>query len=265
MVASWRESGWRDQVPVTDRRPSLSGTVPDPQHGDPSANPGNRQPDWVTDGGRFEYMPEDLVDSPGFPSIDGRGRTGIIDREPQDHDYGTGPGAALTPRQSQAQNAAARSVDLDSVTSRRYSAPARQDGTYHVDRLQEPVYPVGSPGSLIFQQEANPETSPNASIRGPGHRIASWWDRTFQTNDWRGHNDHRPLYVTNAYTAPEAGPVPNGNQYTSPYATAATTTVRNVVTVVPQLRRNPRPWDEATTTDGSEEIMLDPGFYSAGL
>lgn len=264
MVASWRESGWREQVPVPAHRRSPSGTVPDPQHRDPSSNPGNRRPDWVTDGARFGYMPDELVQD---YSADGvvHVRSLMLDKEPADHDYGIGTGAGLPERQSQAQNARARSTDLGSMPARRYAAPQRQDGTYHADLLQEPVHPVGSPGSVVFEQTADPQTSPNASVRGPGKRVARWWDRTFITHDWRGANDHRPLYVTNAYSAPESRPVMNGNQYTSPFATAVSATVHNVITTRPQLRRNPRPWDESMTTDGSEEIAVDPGFISGGL
>jgi hypothetical protein len=265
MVASWRESGWREQVPMPTTRWSPAGPrVPDPQHSNPAANPGIRRPDWVTDGARFEYVPEELTQDHSASGVT-QLRSVLIDHTPEDHDYGVGTGAGLTVAQSQRQNSRVRSEDTGAVTARRYAAPVRQDGEYHVERTQEPVYPVGSPGSVVFQQRADPRTSPNASIRGPGWRVSRWRDRTYIRHTWEGANDHRPLYLRNAYTAPASPPVPNGNQYTSPFATAVTASVRNVVTVAPQLRRNPRQWDEAMTTDGSEEVQLSPGFLSGGL
>jgi hypothetical protein len=262
---------WRAQSLVRySNPPTLSGTVPDPEHRDPTANPNDQRTSWSTDGGRFQYFPEDLQGDGAAVAGVGPTRGGaVLDREPAEHSYGVGYGAGLTEEQSVAANNAARSTDLGSVPARRYSAPQRQDGTYTAALLQEPVYPVGSPDSVVEDMTADPRTSPNASVRGPGKRVFRIWHRTFGRNDWMGRNDHRPLYTTTAFTAPggaAAGPVPSGSQYTSPYPTAAGGTVRNVTAVAPQLRRSPRPWDEGITTDGSTpEVQLDPGYFSGGL
>lgn len=246
----------------TPRRSLWNG--PDPEHSRPSPNPGTRRESWDTTGGRYAPTPDELTSPAQLPLLDGSGGGWVVlDQEPLDHDYGLGAGAGLPLRESMRQNAAAHKRDRGATRGRRFASPARQDGDYHATLEQLPAFVAGSPGSVVFQQESTPETSPNAAIRGPGKRQNRWWDRRLWREVWT--TDPRPAYTTTAYTAPPAGPVPGGSQYTSPYATAAATTVRNVVTVRPQLRRNPRPWDEGMTTDGSTEAAGSYGFFSGGL
>jgi hypothetical protein len=257
---------WARRAEVMQTRPALWGG-PDPQHSRPDPHPGTSRESFDTTGARLAVTPEGLTSPPNLPILDGSGGQWLVlDQEPLDHSYGIGSGAGLPLRVSMAQNAAGHAQDRGARAGRRYAAPARQDGDVTVGLYQEPVYPVGSPGSVVYQQEADPTTSPNASIRGPGKKVRRTWHRTFWREGWV--TDHRPTYTTTAFTAPPAAAVPNGSQYTSPYATAAAVTVRNVTAVMPQLRRNPRPWDEDFTTDGSAQEGAGAGsfgFFSGGL
>ena len=162
-----------------------------------------------------------------------------------DHTSGDGVGAGLTDAQSQAQNAAARSIDYGATEARRWAAPQDVDGQNIAERLAEadPVGELGSMRTVDLHVGTNKEAYPNTR---PGSRIHRWRDRVFDRRTFV--TDHRPLYTPNAWTAPNQ---PGGNsQYVSPYPLLGQ--VNTVIVQAPQLRRVPQGWGEPVTTDGSE-------------
>lgn len=258
------QGGWKTLAKVPASQFSRTGTIPDAQHDNPSANPGDRRPNWVTEGGRYEYMPPELIED--VPLNDARGG-GLVDGEPQSHDYGIGVGAGLPLMESMAQNAAGHATDLGSVAARKYTVPSDQDGTWsrRLDAMpRDGEY--GSQGNIDLQKTSLPATSPNAADR-ESKRQVSLWDRVFMRLTYQ--TDHRPLTVPTAYTAQPQPPASQGGQVaSSPYATAATARVRVVNAIAPQLRRAPGPWDESMTVEGSDQgsgYTPAYSFFSGGL
>lgn len=179
------------------------------------------------------------------------GLGGPIDHTPVDHNAGDGVGAGLTPAESQAENAAARSVDYNATAARRWNAPMDVDGQNVAERLQEqaPIGQLGSMETVALHVGTNRQAYPNQVV---GHRIHRWRDRVFARQVYQ--TDHRPLYTPNAYTPPNRA---GGNDYlVSPYPQLGQ--VNTVMEKAPQLRRVPEPWGNAVIVDAvSSEPPLD--------
>lgn len=232
------------------RQASLQGTVPALEHRQPvdtvtNANwqnaPDNPQlpPDEVVSQGDFT-----LNSAPGGPVY-----------SPPGHEFGPGYGAGLSWAVSMAENNSFRSTDDGSVLARTTEPAVARDGQYHVDRLQMEyggnLAPAGTPdlpAAPGMSQGLNLAEYPNRRV---GHYIPRWRDRVFLRRNW--NVEFRPIVVPNAYTAQPQHAIAAGNQYTSPFGAAQTAQVRVVNATAPQMRRNPNPWDESITTDGTTQ------------
>jgi len=230
---------------------ALVGTAPDPLHGTLSTH------DYVqsNNAGTESWMSQ--VPDPGTVSLvvgegsnydDAQGGGGPVDYTPVSHEFGTGPGAALTPEVSQAQNAAMREEDFNATAAHRWTAPQDVDGRQITERLAEqvPVGEMGSPGLTDAHIGTSPVSYPNA--QRTGHRMHFWRDRVFDRRTFT--TDHRPLYTPNAYSAPN---VPAGSgQYSSPFPQLGHVNV--LMEQAPQLRRTPTSWSDAVVTDPTSKV-----------
>lgn len=259
-MATSYTGGWRRQTVNPSWAVSSAGTVPDSQHKTPDALYGDRYPGWQIPGARIQPTPQGMTDDePVYTTDSAPG--GPIDRTPIDHTTGLGFGAGLDPLVSQEQNAAAHRVDSGATDARRFSTPVmRPPGeTLDVSLYRQPDVNVDSPGYTELQRRAQPAVSPDARR---GLRQTRFFHRHFGFNSEYFANDHRPRVVTNAFTAPNVPAPPQGATATTPYASQAP--VRVVRSIVPQLRRAPRPWDEAATTSGPD-TMTEPPLQGWGL
>lgn len=244
------------------KQPSLQGTVPQLEHRQPVDHPTNAN--WQNAPANPPVTPAEIVSqgeftlnsAPGGPTWTPGGR-----------DFGPGYGAGLSWAASMAQNNAFRNTDDGSAEIRGTHPVVAFDGTYHVDRIQMEyggnLAPAGTPdipSAPGMSQGLNVAEYPNRRV---GHYIPRWRDRVYLRRNW--NVEFRPIVVPNAFTAPAQQPYVAGNQYTSPFAAAQSTQVRVVNTTAPQMRRNPDPWDESITTDGTATNVAaipDYGFAS---
>lgn len=256
-------NAWRTRA---YQQPSLQGTVPALEHREPVDTQTNRN--WQNAPENPPLVPIEQVDRTDFTVDSSPGGLVFF---PPGHSEGVGYGAGLDFASSQAQNDYARSKDDGSYGVRRVHPMVAFDGEYHVDRQQmvydeDGIRPAGTPdlpSAPGMSQGLNRAEYPN---RYTGHYISRWRDRVFERRNW--NVEFRPIVVPNSYSAPDTMAVPNGNQYTSPYAMAQTTNVRIVNTTSPQLRRTPSPWDESITQDGTTQNAAatpDYGFGNWGL
>jgi hypothetical protein len=230
------------------KQPSLQGTVPQLEHRQPVDTVVNAN--WQNAPQNPPLPPEEIVHQGDFTLDSAPGGPTWI---PGGHDFGPGYGAGLSWAAAMAQNNAYRNTDDGSIEARSTEPVVAFDGEYHVDRLQMQyggnLAPAGTPdlpAAPGMAQGLNTAEYPNRRV---GHYIPRWRDRVYLRRNW--NVEFRPIVVPNAYTAPKQQPYADGNPYTSPYAAAQTTQVRVVNTVAPQTRRNPDPWDESITTDGT--------------
>lgn len=257
---AWRSGAYK--------QPSLAGSIPALDHREPQDEP-NSADNWKTAPDNPPLPPVEMVDDFAFTVDQSPGGPVYLPVEGHDIQYTgvpsvrVGPGPVLPPNTVH-QN------DDGSYAARRYKAPVLQDGTYSNGQLQMSydvagLRPAGTPDLPVapgMQQQLNPNEYPNRRV---GHFFQRLTDRVFQRVQW--DVEYRPVIVPNAYTATQAGPAAQQNQYTSPYAPSQTVDVRVVNTVAPQLRRTPDPWDESITVDGTEQNVAaipDYGFATFG-
>lgn len=241
------------------RQASLQGTAPALEH---------RQPVDFVDNANWQNAPENpplppaeivhkgqftLDSAPGGPTW-----------HPPGHEFGPGYGAGLAWAVSVAQNNSYRNTDDGSVLARHTEPAVDRDGKYNVDRLQmqydaDGLRPAGTPDVPAAPGMWTGLDAGKYPNRRTGHRIMRWRDRVYERRTWGV--EFRPIVVPNAYTAPGQQPYASGNQYTSPFAGAQSTQVRVVNATAPQMRRNPNPWDESITQDGTTQNVSNLPNY----
>lgn len=219
------------------------------------SNPGARHNSWDPAQG-MSATPTGITTVQDSWSVD-ESRAVQIDQTPQDHADGLGIGGGLSTEQSMAANAAAHKVDRGATAARRFLAPEAEDGTYRADLEAQPEFQAGQPADLRFKMQSDPEISPNARM---GNRVVRVLNRVYKTMRWE--SDHRPLYVTNAYSGGDQAPVAGGANAVSPYSSLARL-VRNTP-ADPQLRRTPPSWDDSQMV-APVDAAPDYGFASWSL
>jgi hypothetical protein len=237
---------------------------PDPEHAAPSDDPRFTQgmePLWAnTSGTSVPTLPVEYTASDGVGQVVGGG--GPVDHTPQGGMWGVGVGPGLDEYEAQAIRGEWSGLDTGELDAH----------TYHPmsDRA-----PNGAPVTSIVPDMIGDGTSPHTlalKIRGvggtddPGARRASKMRRITNFR-WDRHMyevETRPMVVKTARTAQAQPAVAQGNQYTSPYATAATAygAMQPEVFVAPQRRIVPEPWDNPLMVDGTG--VSDGQLWSVG-
>lgn len=115
--------------------------------------------------------------------------------------------------------------------------------------------------SLAMNNPGSAEVNFSGNYRRQGRELFRWQNRSMPRRQLT--HDMRPVYLNLAQTAlvtkPPTGPYsPNG----SPFRSVASL---NVGTALPMTRREPRPWDEASRTDGSESPEYGSEYVSWGM
>lgn len=231
----------------------------DPEHSDPSVAEVEGTGPW-TDGGKgaptlpdaLTPEPEDVVMASGF---------GPLDQTPDDPELGVGSGHGQTTQEAQQVRTVLMEQDYGAVAAHAWNTQIIRDGHPHavfVPNTDESVVSTMAPNL----RETGVTVDPQAR-RGRG-RIKRWYDRVIDMHWYQVA--YRPQYQHQAYTAQDQPPSTDNRSYTSPFATAGvgygtpdTLNARQTF-VAPQLRRTPEPWDQALTTDATDQ----PGAFGLG-
>lgn len=182
-----------------------------------------------------------------------------VDHSPQGHDVG-GVDRGRTLLESQQLAGAAHSVDDGAAAVHHFEAPIHRavGDSYRTERVEPEFAISGSRMALVRGRNALPENNPE----GPppqGHYVARWIDRTYARRQTRP--DMVPIRGYRAATA-VAIPAPapgQASQYTSPFRNLANARSRKLTT--PQIRRVPRPPDEAVDNDGTQDPQYAMPVY----
>lgn len=121
-------------------------------------------------------------------------------------------------------------------------------------------YPENNPADTVQRTPGDPNEaeSPRVGWRGeprPGYRVQRWNLRKIPHTITKFDHTPRGLRTHVAKTAGDAAIPAHPSQYISPFTALANTRIGNVLS--PMLRREPRPWDESSVTDGSEQAMVE--------
>jgi hypothetical protein len=172
--------------------------------------------------------------------------------EPLGHEYGTVPEGGQSQAEATAEAYTAHMADYGAAAVHHRSPPiGRADrDTYNTQRVEQEFPTTGSRAALTRGRNAWPENNPD----GPpdqGHSVGRWIDRQFTRRGIRP--DMMPLrpYVAGIGVNTPAPAPGQANQYTSPYANLVSARLLKLTT--PQVRRVPRPPDDAALTDGTED------------
>lgn len=147
-----------------------------------------------------------------------------------------------------------RSVDQTFGTPRTQSLPPSQsDGDSGV--TGQALRALRGRNSLAENNPGNPEVNFSGNYTRQGYEISRLTDRRMPRRALR--HTKRDLHLNLASVAKETKPQ-SGSNY-SPYSSPFNGAVGRVVSGIsrPMQRREPRPWDEDATTDGSEEYYSD--------
>jgi hypothetical protein len=104
--------------------------------------------------------------------------------------------------------------------------------------------------ALAINNPGNPEVNGSGNYIRQGYEISRITDRRMPNRTLR--HTRRPLHLNLASIAHETT-TPQGDNY-SPYSSPFTSVARVTSGIArPMQRREPRPWDESATTDGTED------------
>jgi len=176
-----------------------------------------------------------------------------IDRTPDDHRIGAEGQRQGTWRAHDKDQGAARARQYGPLPA--WSVHHRE-ATTRVETL-----PV-SMGSTRQLKYAATSRADNLADSRNGFETARWIFDKFRYA-WR-RPDMRPVHFDGAWNPADSPPLPEqlGSPYASPYPTLGHGRRRTGMT--PQVRRVPRPWDEAARVDGTE-TATGGQFQSWGL
>jgi hypothetical protein len=226
----------------------------DPEHLNPTDNPEYTQmrPLWANSA-PAPVLPAEMID-PQITTM--AGGIGPVDRTPIDHAYGMGTGPGLSTLQSQDYRSAWHMDDQGANAALRYQPMVDRDdrpGSPHADFIQHDPFGGDSPQTL--QLERTGPGQPNDPNARAGKAFRRWRDRYMDPHRWSP--EMRPLVPRYARGAQAQPAVPDGNQMTSPYATAVTEKLGVIDKfVAPLVRRQPGPWDEGLASDATGDTIV---------
>lgn len=240
-----------------DRNPNLGDQVDDAhlhpvEVGDPFAEPTPNLPSLP----EYLYAADDymlpvpvIVHDPMIDEPEGHEYGGVDRAESHGLVLGTDP-----------DSYAAHSVDHGAAAVHHFVDPIERStaDTYQTQRLEMDFPSTGSRAALTRGRNSWPENNPE----GPpaqGHYTMRWIDRQFSRRQTR--HDMAPL---RPYVAGNAVEIPGAqgkqaNQYTSPYGNLANARALKLST--PQVRRVPRPADDAAQIDGTQDPQYTMPAY----
>jgi hypothetical protein len=232
-------------TPVVPIKPAI-----DPEHLAPTATPEfvNMAPIWQ--GFAMPEVPQEY-ESGEHPSPVGGG--GPVDMTPDSPEFGVGGGPGLTTIESQQVRTGLMSLDYGAVAARTTEPLTdRHDGSGpHADFYTDESAAFDSPQTLQLKRTGVGQ--PNDPYARTASRFWRWWDRTIDFH--RYDVVYRPMVARTAYTAQAQPAVPDGTQYDSPYATAATVySGPQDRFVVQEVRRIPTPFDQNAAIDPTQAV-----------
>jgi len=228
---------------------------PDPEHLHPTLDPryDDMSPVWQDGTGTgVPTLPATYTADDGVAAIVAPG--GPISQEPAGGAYGVGSGPGLTTDEAAAIRESWGNRDLGAPAEIRYVPATDRDGTPSVAIVQAEASPA-SPETLAYQVTGVNGTNDPGARRSS--RIQRAWQRVWDMH-WYDV-EARPATLRNAQVAQSQPAVTHGNQYTSPWPTAATAyaVLQPDNFVGPQMRRVPDPWDQPLLTDGAVSGVSD--------
>lgn len=258
-TGAWKNRRMYVDHPAPLGRPDYSELHMSPDHLEPGARPPYAMP-------RTQPAPPSVED-PGtaYDQVHpGQAPGLILDHEPVTHEGDGGAGGGQTIPEAQVQGNLARSVDQGAAERQVHEEPGLRaaDETYLTSRLEVAPTSAGSRAATLRGRNSLPENNP------AGYRVGWRVQRTVNRRMWLRHRRHdlRPLAPQLAAAAVDSPPMEEGkgNRYTSPFGWAARSRKRRWYR--PEMRREPRAWDEDLTTDGLSDVSAEhPSYQVWGL
>lgn len=247
---TWRRRQQRFVSPT--RNPNLGAGVDAEHlnpvdHPDPFAEPTPALPAMP----EFMYVQDDFL-LPVTPPVHDP-----LPAEPAGHQVGGTP-RGRGDLESRRASYRAHSADDGAARFNHFEQPITRGDrdTYTTQRAEMEFPQTGSRAALTRGRNAWPENNPD----GPpaqGHYVNRWIDRQFTRR--RISPDMSPLRPFTAGTATDIPAPTRGTPYTTPFAALAA--ARRLKLMTPQVRRVPRPPDDADLVDGTADPQYAAPVY----